>query len=168
MTSPISYCIRCGTPLEDRSVFNKVRRACPACDYIHFPDPKVAAAAFVHEGERVLLVRRAVTPERGKWALPAGYVDAGEDPRAAAIRETLEETGLQIEIVRLLDVLYNRPNSGPDGASIVIVYEGRVIGGALYAHDDADEACWFAADALPELAFASTRLVLDAWRTRGF
>jgi ADP-ribose pyrophosphatase YjhB (NUDIX family) len=109
----------------------------------------------------VLLVRRAMNPERGKWALPAGYIDDGEDPRAAAIREVHEETGLEIEITRLVDVQIGQ---GSLGASIVIIYTAIVISGTARALDDADAVLWYAvADPLPELAFESTRWMIETW-----
>ncbi len=60
---------------------------------MHFADPKVAACVLVDVNCEVLLVRRGTTPHRGKWVLPAGFVDAGEDPVAAGVREFREETG---------------------------------------------------------------------------
>lgn len=147
--------------MEDRAAYGKLRRACPACGYIHFQDPKVAAVIFIEQDSRVLLVRRAMNPERGKWALPAGYIDDGEDPHDAAIREVREETGLDIVITRLVDV-----QRGPTalGASIVIIYTAQVTGGTAQALDDAAAVQWFAAsDPLPEFAFESTRQMLAAW-----
>ncbi|GAB4573921.1 MAG: NUDIX hydrolase [Anaerolineae bacterium] len=127
---------------------------------MHFYDPKVAAAVFIQDGDRVLLIKRAVQPEYGKWALPAGYVNAGEDPRDTAVREVREETGLEVRITRLMDVMYSQQRPG---ASIIIVYAAEVLGGTLQAQDDADDAAWFTADELPELAFESTRQIVGAW-----
>jgi len=142
--------------MADREIFSKVHRACPACQFVQFYDPKVAACAFVVQENRVLLVKRGVEPEIGKWALPAGYVDYGEDPQQAAIRETSEETGIDIQISKLWDVMFYQ-------MVIVIIYQARVVGGSLQAGDDAVETGWFAADALPEIAFKSTQVVLEKW-----
>ena len=101
----------------------------------------------------MLLVQRRFDPKKGFWSLPGGYVDAGEDPRVAAAREVKEETGLEIAVAALLDVLFN---ADPGGASIVIVYRAEVVGGELSAADDAAEAEFFAMDGLPPLAFEST------------
>lgn len=161
MAGGINYCVRCGSPMEDRFIYGRVRRVCVACGHVHFDDPKVAAVTFIRDHDKVLLVKRSVEPERGKWALPGGYVDAGEAPNAAAIREALEETGLEIEIVRLLDVFFT-PN-GNRIAPIIIIYEGRMIGGQLQANDDVDEAAWYTADNLPAIAFESTQQVIERW-----
>jgi 8-oxo-dGTP diphosphatase len=158
----MNFCPRCGHPLEDRLAFDKkVRRTCDACGFIYFRDPKVAVAIFVARDGTVLLVKRAMEPGRGKWALPAGFVDYGEDPREAAVREVEEETGLRVELSELVDVL---PGDTPgQGASIVIVFAARVLDGALSADDDVDAAGFFSMDALPELAFDSTRLTIERW-----
>jgi ADP-ribose pyrophosphatase YjhB (NUDIX family) len=159
----VAYCARCGAPMITKPVMDKPRRVCSACGHIHFTDPKVGVGVVVIIDGGVLLVRRGVPPEKGKWSLPAGFLDQGEDPRATAAREVLEETGLRVIIERLLDVYHNPPGQG--GASIFILYEGRLAGGRLQAGDDADEVGIFTLNALPELAFPSTRHAIDLLRT---
>lgn len=159
---PVNFCQVCGAAMQDAERFGKRRRACSRCGYVHFEDPKVAAVVFVEQACRVLLVRRAADPERGKWALPAGYIDYGEHPAAAAAREVREETGLVVEITSLLDV---QGGAAELGASIVIIYAARVLSGTAQPLDDADAVGWFGRDdTLPEIAFASTRTMLAAWR----
>lgn len=134
---------------------DKPRRVCTACGYVHYTDPKVGVGVAIFEDDQLLLVRRSVNPGRGKWSLPAGFVDQGEDPKETAAREALEETGLVVVVGRVLDVYFNPPDGG--GASIFILYRAKRAGGELRAGDDADEAQFFALDRLPDLAFASTR-----------
>lgn len=148
------YCPRCATPFITRLVGDKPRRACPSCQYIHFTDPKVGVGVLVVVESQVLLVRRVMNPERGKWSIPAGFLDRGEDPKETAVRETLEETGLWVEIEKLVDVYYNPPAQG--GASIFILYQANLLGGELQAGDDADAVGFFGRHELPDLAFAST------------
>ena len=158
----LNYCPRCGHALEDREAFGRVRRFCPACGQIVFRDLKVAAGVLVeHEGQ-VLLVRRAVGPRQGLWSFPAGFVEFDEDPAEAAVRECREETGLEVEVTGLLDVIAGREHER--GADIVIVYCARLAGGELRAADDVDGVGFFAPDALPPLAFRATRIALDRWR----
>jgi 8-oxo-dGTP diphosphatase len=161
----VNFCPVCGARLVARQAFGRLRPACPSCGRVHFLDPKVAAAVLVEQEGRVLLVRRVNTPFQGRWSLPAGFVDAGEDPRAAAARECLEETGLRVRIAGLLDVVTSREHSR--GASIVIVYRGEVQGGELGPRDDADAVGFFALDDLPPLAFESTRAVIERSRAGG-
>lgn len=154
----IAFCPACGTHMERKEAFGALRPVCPACGRVHFFDPKVAAAVLVEREGKVLLVRRVNVPAQGKWTLPAGFVDADEDPRHAAVRECLEETGLKVAITGLVDVVYGVEH--PRGASIVIVYRAVVEGGELLAQDDADRAAFFGLDGLPPLGFASTNEVL--------
>lgn len=150
-----AFCPRCGSPMLTRQVADKPRRVCPACRYVYFTDPKVGVGVAVVEDGRLLLIKRAMNPERGKWSLPAGFIDQGEDPKDAAAREALEETGLIVRIEHVLDVFHNPPGAG--GASVFILYRAQIIGGELAAADDAADAGFFALDQLPELAFASTK-----------
>ncbi len=154
-----AFCPRCATSLETKQFSDNLRRICPACGYIHFTDPKVGVGVLVQQAGRILLVRRKMNPERGKWSVPAGFVDSGEDPRETAVRETLEETNLHVAITGLVEVYFNPPHSG-FASSIFIMFRAELLGGEMQAGDDADAVGFFALDELPELAFASTKDVL--------
>ncbi len=141
------------------SRYGQVRPVCPSCGWIHFADPKVAAAVLVEKDNQILLVRRVYNPHRGKWSLPAGFVNAGEDPAEAARRECLEETGLNVRVTRLLDIHAGREHAG--GADFIIVYQAEMLDGHLTAADDVDAVDWFSREDLPELAFEATRYILE-------
>jgi 8-oxo-dGTP diphosphatase len=126
---------------------------------MHFADPKVAAGILVEQDEKILLVRRINEPFKGLWTLPAGFVDADEDPARAAERECLEETGLSVQATGILDIRWGREHER--GADFVIFYQGQVMGGELQPGDDAEEAAWFERDHLPKLAFKSTAYILE-------
>ena len=158
--SEFRFCPRCAAALTQEHRFGALRSVCPACGWIHFVDPKVAAGVLVLRGNEVLLVRRVNEPFRGLWTLPAGFVNGGEDPAEAATRECLEETGLSVRVTRVYEVVAGREH--PRGADFVIVYAAEVLGGVLQAEDDADAAEWFDRGKLPPLAFRATRIVLGA------
>jgi 8-oxo-dGTP diphosphatase len=157
--SDFNYCPRCGTPVNHEERFGKVRPVCPRCGWIHFIDPKVAAAVLVEQEGRVLLVRRANEPFRGLWTLPAGFINGGEDPAEAAARECLEETGLNVRVIRVLDIISGREHTR--GADFIIVYRAEVLDGELKPDDDVDAVEWFGRESLPPLAFRATQVVLS-------
>ena len=152
------YCPSCAAPLQQEERFGRLRPACPACGWIYFADPKVAAAALVEANGKVLLVRRTNEPYQGCWTLPAGFVDAGEDPAEAVLRELLEETGMHGRVTGLHGVLAGQEH--PRGAHILIVYRVELLAGELAPGDDADRAGYFQLDSLPPLAFHSTLKIL--------
>ena len=161
-TLALNYCPNCGHALEDREAFGRVRRFCPACQAIVFREHKVAAGVLVEHEGRVLLVRRRMDPRQGLWTFPAGFVESDEEPAAAAVRECREETGLQVEVTQLLDVIAGREHER--GADIVVVYCARWVGGELQAADDVDQVAFFLPGALPPLAFQATQIALAKWR----
>jgi len=156
-----NYCPRCGALVKHELRFREIRPVCPACGWIHFIDPKVAAAVLIEQNGQVLLVRRVGEPFRGMWTLPAGFINGGEDPSEAAARECLEETGLNVRVNRVLEIISGKEH--PRGADFVIVYQAEVLGGELKPDDDVDAAEWFARDHLPPLAFRATQKVLESF-----
>jgi 8-oxo-dGTP diphosphatase len=156
-----NFCPMCGTKLELRQRTGHMRPVCPNCDYTAYFDPKVAVVVFICQDDRVLLVKRAIDPMKGRWAMPAGFVEAGEDPQAAAQRESLEETSLVVQVDRLLDVFHTAGDGG--AADIVIAYAATVIDGELKAEDDAEEVAWFSKDNLPEVVFLPTQRLAARW-----
>jgi len=172
-----NYCPTCATPLDERLIHQRRRRVCDACGFVQFHDPKVAVIALVTHDDRVLLIRRGVEPEKGKWALPGGYMDAGETAESALRRELQEEVGLAITQCELMDVFPMLVPDGNDPANNALVNNGIVLAyraqpavgqsTAVLAQDDVERADWFAADELPRnLAFVSTRALLTAWQER--
>jgi ADP-ribose pyrophosphatase YjhB (NUDIX family) len=111
-------------------------------------------SALIRTSRGVLLQRRS---DNGRWGLPGGAVEPGESVSDAVAREVLEETGLEVEPVRLIGV-YSAPDHGqivtyPDGNVIHYVsssFECRVVGGALACGTESMELEWFDPDALPD------------------
>lgn len=159
-----TYCPMCATELVDVARAGSLRKGCPACDWIHFRDPGVGAAVLVRDDQgRVLLVKRGPSSTMpGRWCIPAGFVDYGEEVREAARRELEEETGL---IAQVGDVVFVRSNfHDPAKLTVGIWFEGTVVGGELAAGDDAVDVGWFSLDALPDLAFPTDEELLSRLR----
>jgi len=123
--------------------------------------PKLTVDAVVGTDEGVVLIKRKNPPFQGMWALPGGFVDVGETTEAACIREVEEETGLVVEIVRLLGV-YSDPSRDPRGHSVSAVYVVKPFGGELNAATDAAEAGIFPDPGSVELGFDHRQILIDA------
>ncbi len=158
------YCPRCGHPLERRLMGDRERLVCPQCGFIFYVNPTPAAGTLVEDDGHVLLIRRAVPPRRGYWAFPAGYMEADESAEEAAIRETKEETGLDVALDALLNVYSFEDSMHQRG--VLILYRAHVVGGTLQPGDDAEDARWFAPHELPPreaIAFSTHWDALQRW-----
>jgi ADP-ribose pyrophosphatase YjhB (NUDIX family)/N-acetylglutamate synthase-like GNAT family acetyltransferase len=140
---------------------DRERPVCPGCGFIYYINPIVAVGALVEHEGRVALVRRGVEPGRGRWGLPAGYVEADESAEEAAVRETSEEAHLDVELDGLLDAFSY--GTGYD-RGVLLVYVAHVLAGEIAAGDDAVDAAWFGPEELPEIAFRTHREALRQWR----
>jgi 8-oxo-dGTP diphosphatase len=123
--------------------------------------PKIMVDVVVPSEEgHILLIRRGSDPYEGYWALPGGFVEVGETLEAAAVREAEEETGLQVEIVRLVGV-YSDPDRDPRGHNVSAAYLARVREGEPSAATDAVEVS-FLDPSTVELAFDHEKIIADA------
>ena len=162
-----TYCPRCRTSLTPRADGGRERPHCPQCGFVQYLNPAPAAAVILFRGASVCLVRRRFPPKAGEWTLPAGFMEYDEEIEETAVRETREETGLEVRLTGLFAA-----HTGilpPDRPVLLVVYEAEELGGELRAGDDADDVGFYDLDALPgPIAFASHRKVLAALRaTRG-
>ena len=156
------FCPKCGAPLGRRRLkdFEPERLVCTRCLYVMYLNPKVAAGAVVEHQGGIVLLRREIDPRAGFWVHPGGFVDRGETLEQAAIRETREEVGLEVEILDLLGAF-----SFHDSEVVVVTYAARAISGEPKVGDESLEVRTFDPQQLPwdELAFPSTRLALKEY-----
>jgi 8-oxo-dGTP diphosphatase len=126
--------------------------------------PLLAVDCVVFDGKgRVLLIRRARPPCKGRYALPGGFVDVGETVEAACRRELAEETGVKAGRLRLVGV-YSDPRRDPRGHTCSVVYLARVLRAAARAGDDAAAVEWVADWSKLRLAFDHAAILADAAR----
>jgi 8-oxo-dGTP diphosphatase len=135
-----------------------------------FPDrPIVGVGAVIVDGDRVVLVKRAHEPLKGEWSLPGGTVEVGETLADAVAREVREETGLDVQVTALVDVL-DRVHRGSDGRVeyhfVLLDYKCRVVSGTLSPGSDAADARWVHCDDLPayDLRDPAVRVVRAAFQ----
>lgn len=152
------YCPYCKGDLQVREVpGEKIRPACIECGWIHWKNPIPTAVVVIPVGDKYLMVKRAIDPQKGDWCHPGGYIDYLETPTTAGVREVKEETGLDIKIVGQLG-----PPFITESNHLVTVLEGEIIGGEMQAGDDAAELALYTADALPpNIAFPQHRTKVE-------
>ena len=157
------HCLHCGTRLIWRELDNRIREVCPACGWIQYHQLKVGAGAVVARDGCLLLLKRAHDPWKGTWNLPAGYVEADEDPARAAERETFEETGLQVRAEQLLDAFYF--DDDPRGNGVLLIYRCEIVRGKARVSSESTELSFFETDAIPEdLAGAGHARTIRKWQ----
>lgn len=157
-----TYCRRCGHELGQAQISGRTRLVCPSCGFVLYQNPVPGTGILVEMDGGVVLICRGHEPHKGRWALPAGFIEADESTEEAAIRECKEETGLDVELIELFGV--DSFPEGPVQSGIIVFYRARPVGGELRPGDDAAEAAVFAPDALPvDLAFRTHRAVLARW-----
>ena len=154
--SGMQFCPKCANSLEERILEGKVRQACTTCDFVFYRDPKPVAGVLAFKDEKLLLIQRGNEPKLGLWSFPTGYVDIGDTPAETAVREAKEEADVDIELDRLLGVYSNESRT-----VVLIIYVGRVIAGTPAGRAEALDACLFAPEALPELAFDHDYHILE-------
>jgi 8-oxo-dGTP diphosphatase len=159
------HCPLCAAPLGRGEVEGRERVRCERCAFVLYENPSCASAGMVLDPRgRVLLVRRAIEPFKGSWALPAGYQEVDEEPARTAVREVLEESGIEVEVVELIDLVFVRAN--PVKTANLAVFLCRATGGALRRGEDTLEAAWFEPGELPaDLGFGNGPRIL-AWLAR--
>ena len=149
-----NFCHYCGKALFEKIFEGRLRLFCEHCNEPIYENPIPASCLVVADDtDRVLLVRRSVEPKKGSWCLPGGFMELGETPETAALRELKEETGLDGHIEILLGV-----SSNPSmlyHTVLMVGYLVKTYTGTPVAGDDADDVAFFHYDELPEIAFES-------------
>ena len=154
------FCSVCGSataliipPGEDR-----YRSVCEACQTVHYENPKVVVGCIVEQEEQILLCKRAIEPQHGKWTIPAGYLENNETTTQGAIRETLEECGAKVERIapyRIFDL--------PHFSQIYFLFRAQLITCPFLPTHESSEVKLFKVDDIPwnQLAFKVIATTLE-------
>lgn len=171
MTAPIDcfrFCPKCGQPVR-RAATNAIQ--CTACGFLYYFNPVVAVGALVVDGEgRMLWIRRAREPGKGKLGLPGGFADVGETAEEALRREVREEVNLEVDSPEFLCSFANQYVYGGVTYPVLdIFYTARPIAaGSAAALDDVESFCWLKPQEVrpDDIAFPSVKNALDCWLQR--
>lgn len=162
--SDFKYCPKCGNFLLIKRVSSHDRLVCSSCGFIFFLNPKPTVGVFIVKDEKVLLAKRGIEPFKDWWDSIGGFVEEGESPQEAAIRETREETGLEVSIKQVLGMGKDMYRDQP---ITPIAFSAKIVSGEPKAADDVAELRWFDLKDLPEkIAFEGNRKVLESLKNK--
>jgi len=166
LAASLKYCSRCGSPLNFGFVDgeHRERLACSNCGFVAYVNPRLVVSTIpVTDDGRVVLLKRGIEPGKGWWAQPGGFLEVDETVTEAAIRETLEETGLVVKPGEIIG-LYTRL----EAAVVVLAFEAQVVSGEFRTNPEALEIEAFSPEDIPwrEIAFSTTMWALRDWVAR--
>ncbi len=148
----MKYCSYCAAEvsLQIPEGDNRPRYVCGACAAIHYQNPRVITGCIVNWNKKVLLCRRGIEPRKGKWTLPAGFLENGETIEQGAARETKEEANIVVK-PKGLYTIFNLPHI----SQIYIFYRATVEQNDASAGDETEAVAMFSEEEIPwsELAF---------------
>lgn len=160
----IQFCSQCGSAVRHAIPDDgdtRMRAICQACGVVHYQNPlNVVGCIPVMDDGRILLCQRNIQPRRGKWTLPAGFMELDETLAEGAARETDEEAGADIEMGRLFSVI-----SVPRVAQVHVFYCARLRSDVFHPGHETMEARLFAPQDIPwdELAFHTVSTTLQRY-----
>ena len=159
--TPIKHCKNCGAAVVYRQPDDgdtKNRAVCPACNTVHYENPLNVVGTVPVWEDKVLLCKRNIEPRKGKWTLPAGFMELEETTVQGAARETIEEAGAQFEMQSLFSVL-----SVPRVGQVHLFYRATLTSDQFNPGFETMEAKLFAEADIPwdEIAFRTVKVTLE-------
>lgn len=153
MPKPFHHCPACASKLVDGE--EAEQHHCRSCGRTWYVNAAPTAGAAIFRDGRVLVTKRGTEPEKGKFDIPGGFLEPGEDPIDGLRRELREE--LQIEVdVSIDDVVQMIPHEyGDDGDWVLSIgFFARMVSGEITPGSDVEEAHWISEDQIDEIDFA--------------
>ena len=154
------FCPLCRYYLRRKKIDGRKRLVCQKCGWIDYKNPlPVAVCAAKDRENKILIAKRNLKPGINKWALPGGFVESGETPETACLRELEEETGIKGKIKRLIGLYIQKTRRY--GSLLVIGYEVIISGNNLSLNDELKDAKFFSDKDLPVIPFLSHRKIIE-------
>src|SRR5699024_299101 len=144
----MKFCSKCGARLEEYCL-NGSYKACLMCNERYYDNPIVGVAVVYLKGNKILLGKRSSSYKTSKWCIPCGYLESHEDVKEGARREFKEETSIDVQDLKLLDVKSNT------NKTVGVYYLAGEVSGELKADDYLSEVGFYNLGDLPEMAFKS-------------
>ena len=158
----MKYCSKCGNKviLKIPEGDSHQRFVCLTCDTIHYQNPRMIVGCIPVWQDRILLCKRAIDPKYGKWTVPAGFLENNETAEQGAIRETEEESGANVKIVRL-HTLYSLPHVG----QVYAIYLANMTSAIFDPGKESLECRFYRIDEIPwdNIAFTAVTFSLKKY-----
>lgn len=165
----MNYCSHCGAPVVLRvpSGDHLPRYVCERCSTVHYQNPKIVAGCIAEWNDTILLCKRAIEPQLGRWTLPAGFMENGETAHEAGARETWEEAQAKVADLSLFSMI-----SLPHISQVYIMFRGQLVDGTAAPGPESLEVKLCRQNDIPwdDIAFPVIREVLNLYfsdRARG-
>ena len=160
---PYRFCPQCSAPLVEGMVDGRVRRHCTACGFVRYENPLPVVVAVAVKDGRFLLIKRGIPPKKGLWGCPSGFVETGETPEEACLRELWEAAGVTGSVVRVVRVARLQDDE-LYGDMLAVSYLVTVTGGEPAAGDEVDDVRYCDAVELPAYLARSLQDVVQELR----
>lgn len=158
------YCPKCAGKLESRKLDHTSHPVCTSCDFVFYQNSKpTASAVIVNDQNEVLLIKRAINPHLGKWDIPGGFLENGEDPIEGLKREIKEELSVDIKPIELLTIVVDEYGYVKgDFYTLNLFYRSKIKSGEVRLDSENSDYGWFSKENIPwnELAFKNTTAAL--------
>lgn len=154
------YCPKCAGSLVEKNN----HPICQNCGFNFYQNSKpTSSAVIVNEKNEVLLLKRAINPHFGKWDIPGGFLENGEDPKVGLKREAKEELGINVKPLEILTICVdNYGLEEDDFYTFNVFYKCKISDGEIVIDQENSEFKWFSKNEIPwkELAFNNTTIAL--------
>ncbi|NTW68892.1 MAG: NUDIX hydrolase [Chlorobiaceae bacterium] len=145
-----TFCPLCTKTLEKAMIEGRERMFCPSCSWIHYINPLPVALAYtVNTRNELLVIRRAQEPALNEWALPGGFIEAGEEPHEGCLRELMEETALNGRIAQLIGIYHREVEMY--GSLLVVAYKVIVDDDTIQINHELFDAGFYPRHLIPEV-----------------
>lgn len=158
------FCPKCGGELKMQKHDYQMHPVCQSCGFVFYQNSKpTASPVIVNDKDEVLLVKRNIEPSLGRWDLPGGFLENGEDPIDGLKREAKEELDVRVEPIEILKIFIDKYGyEEGDFYTLNLFYKSRIVSGEIKLDSENSEYRWFKKKDIPwkNLAFNNTSIAL--------
>lgn len=160
------YCPLCAAPLSSGMRYGRIRKYCTECSFINYENPLPTTVALAETDGKILLIKRGIEPLKGIWILPSGFMELGETPEEACLRELKEETNMEGVIKELIGVFHNI--TPMYGDIISLIYHVNLTPAIPQAGDDAEGVALVDIEKIGDLGFKSFNQAFSLFKQKYF